>query len=653
MRLVDARRAFPMMNAEAIAPALVDSIRTTPPPASPRVALATVRSRSALVRLLELCWQHRARSVQVLLCQVVLLALGMLGLGSAGLGIDYVRTRVQPDAPPVHWPLGLAPPAEWGPMAVLAAIATVIVFSALLRGALTWASGVLLARLVHRDVISGLQTAVFAKLQFLDFRFFDRHSRGEIINRATGDIASVRAFLDTILLQSIVTLLTIFVYLVYMLSIDVALTAACLAPLPILLIVCFRYSRSVHPLYLRNRSLFDRLVLSLAESIEGIGVIKGFAREPEVAQRFHEHNVAVREQQRSIFWRMSLFSPGIDLLTQLSLVALFLYGGKLVIDGKLALGAGLVVFAGLLQQFANQVFTLAQIANSIQESLTGARRVFDILDATAGLPLPAVPQVPRMRAGEVRFEGVGFQYVEGGANVLQDVSFTVEPGECVAIVGETGSGKSALLNLIPRFYDPAAGRVSVDGVDLRDWDLQELRRRVGVVFQENFLFSDTVAANIAFGRPDASHEDIVAAAKAACAHDFVSVLPQGYDTVLGEAGVDLSGGQRQRLTIARALLANPSILLLDDPTAAIDPETEHEILAAIDRSLVGRTTFVVAHRLSTLRRADRILVLERGRIVQVGTHRELMAAPGPYRGAALHQMVDPQSRELRESPLPT
>jgi len=431
-----------------------------------------------------------------------------------------------------------------------------------------------------------------------------------------------------------------------MLSIHVALTMACLAMLPLLVFICARYSRSVHPLYLRNRSLFDRLVLTLAESIEGIGVIKGFAREPEVAERFFEHNLAVKEQQRRIFWRMSLFSPGIDLLSQFSLVVLFLYGGKLVIDGKLPLGAGLLVFATLLQQFANQVITLAQIANSIQESLTGARRVFDIMDAPAGLQLPAVPQAPREQGGAVRFENVSFQYVAGGPTVLHQLSFTIRPGECVAIVGETGSGKSALLNLIPRFYDPAGGRVLVDGVDLRDWDLQALRRRVGVVFQESFLFSDTVAANIAFALPDASREAIIAAARAACAHDFVSALPQGYDTVLGEGGVDLSGGQRQRLTIARALLANPSILLLDDPTAAIDPETEHEILAAIDRSLAGRTTLVVAHRLSTLRRADRILVLERGRIVQAGTHHELVGAPGPYREAALHQMVDDPSRRL-------
>lgn len=600
---------------------------------------------SALVRLLRLCWAERARCVAVLLCQTGLLALGLVGLGSAGLGIDFLRSLLQTGAPPVRWPFGLVPPAAWSPMTVLGVIAGVVVLSAVLRGALTWLSGAVLARLVHRHVISRLQTAVFAKLQHLHFRFFDRHGRGEIINRATGDIASIRAFVDTVLIQAIVTVLTAAVYLGYMLNIHAGLTVACLSLVPLSVWICLRYSRSVHPLYLKNRSLFDRLVLTLAESIEGIGVIKGFAREPEVAANFRADNAAVKDQQRRIFWRMSLFTPSIDLLTQLSLVILLVYGGWLVIHGRLPLGTGLVVFAGLLQQFANQVTTIAQIANGIQESLTGARRVFDILDAPAGLSLPANPVVPPA-AGAVRFEDVSFHHVEQGAVVLDHLSFTVAPGECVAVVGETGSGKSALLSLITRFYDPTSGRVFVDGVDARDWDLQALRRRVGVVFQENFLFSDTVSANIAFGRPDAAQSEIEAAARDACAHEFVTQLPQGYETILGESGVDLSGGQRQRLTIARALLTNPSILLLDDPTAAIDPETEHEILVAIERALAGRTTFVVAHRLSTLRRADRIIVLERGRIVQSGTHAGLLAQDGPYRSAALHQMVDDESRRL-------
>jgi len=603
-------------------------------------------SGSVLLRLLGLCWRERARCLQVIFCQIALLTLGLAGLSSTGLGIDYLRSILQPNAPAVRWPFHFAPPSSWAPMLVLLAISTFVIAAAFLRGALTWLSGALLARLVHRRVISGLQSAVFAKLQHLDFRFFDQHSRGEIINRATGDIQAIRTFVDTVLLQALVTVLTVGVYVSYMVTIHVGLTLACLAILPLLGWLCVLFSRAVHPLYLRNRALVDRMVLTLAESIEGVGVIKGFAREPEITRRFRAHNSEVRTQQHRIFWRNSLFTPGIDTLTQVSLIVLLVYGGKLVIEGVLPLGTGLVVFAGLLQQFSNQITNIAQIANGVQESLTGARRVFDILDAPAGLPVPRDPTILRESAGEVRFEGVSFSHADTAPVVLRDINLVVAPGECVAVVGETGSGKSALLNLIPRFYDPTAGRVVVDGYDVRTLDLQSLRQRVGVVFQESFLFSDTVAANIAFGQPDASREAIIAAAKAACAHDFVEALPEGYDTVLGESGVDLSGGQRQRLTIARALLANPSILLLDDPTAAIDPETEHEILTAIDRALAGRTTFVVAHRLSTLRRANRIIVLERGRIVQTGTHAELMHEEGPYRDAALHQMIDDESRQM-------
>ncbi len=586
-------------------------------------------------------------TVQVIVSQVMLLALGLIGLSSAGLGVDYLHAYLVPGTKPVSWPVGLVPRNDWSPMRVLVVIAAIVVVSAFIRGVLAWLSGVLLARLVHRNVIANLQTSVFAKLQHLHFGFFDQHSRGEIINRATGDIASIRVFFDTVLVQVFVTALTILVYLVYMVNIHVGLTIACLAPIPITIALCIYHSRTVHPLYLQNRSLFDRMVLTLAESIEGINVIKGFALEAEIFDRFRDGNHALKNQQDRIFWRMSLFTPTVDLLTQLSLFILLIYGGWLVLQGKLALGSGLVVFAGLLQQFSTQITTITQIANGIQESLTGARRVFDILDAQTGLPQVAHPAVPSSTsAGSVQFENVSFRYGNDNPNVLSNVCFSVRPGECIAIVGETGAGKSSLLNLIPRFYDPCTGRVFIDGVDAREWDIQALRRRVSVVFQENFLFNDTVAANIAFGRPDASRADVVAAARAARAHDFVSSLPDQYETVLGESGVDLSGGQRQRLTIARALLANPSILLLDDPTAAIDPETEHEILAAIELALAGRTTFVVAHRLSTLRRADRILVLEKGRIVQIGTHVELLQQAGPYRSAALHQMVDDESRRM-------
>ncbi len=575
-----------------------------------------------------------------------MLSAGLAGAGTAGLGIDYLRTQLEAGAPPVRWPHFLAVVGSWKPSGVLSLVAGVILVAALARGLLTWLGGVLLARLVHRRVIAGLQTAVFSKLQRLHFRFFDRNNRGEIINRATGDIQAVRVFIETVLIQILVTILTALVWIVYMAAIHAGLTAACLCFIPLMGWACVVYSRAVHPLFLETRRLFDRLILTLAEFVEGIAVVKSFGREPEMSARFGQQNDAVTARQNAIIWRMSIFSPTIDLLAQAGLVVLLCYGGKLAISGELPLGAGLVVFAGLLQQFAGQVILTAQIANGIQENLTGARRVFDLLDAPVELPQLSAPAERSGAPGSVRFENVSFAHAPGGLAVLEGLDFAVQPGECIAVVGETGSGKSALLNLIPRFYDATDGRVLVDGLDVRAWDLTQLRRRVGMVFQENFLFSDTVAANIAFGAPDASRERVVAAARAACAHDFIEALPRGYETVLGESGVDLSGGQRQRLTIARALLADPAILLMDDPTASIDPATEHEILAAIEQALAGRTTFVVAHRLSTLRGASRILVLERGRIVQMGTHAELLAEGGPYRLAALHQMVDEESRRL-------
>jgi len=265
--------------------------------------------------------------------------------------------------------------------------------------------------------------------------------------------------------------------------------------------------------------------------------------------------------------------------------------------------------------------------------------VFEVLDAPIEVrSRPDALRLERAR-GAVAFEDVGFDFQELDP-VLRDLSFRVEPGQCVAVVGATGAGKSSMLSLLPRFYDVTAGRITLDGQDLRDLELEDLRRNIGIVFQESFLFSNSVAANIAFGHPDASREQIERAARIACAHDFITALPQGYETVLGEHGVNLSGGQRQRLALARAILLEPSILILDDPTAAIDPETEQGILEAMDRAIAGRTTFIVAHRLSTLRRADLIVVLEKGRIVQTGTHADLIRRPGLYQRLARLQIVD-------------
>jgi ATP-binding cassette subfamily B protein len=374
-------------------------------------------------------------------------------------------------------------------------------------------------------------------------------------------------------------------------------------------------------------------------------VVKGFGREEENRERFLAHNSAVLTQQYNIFWQVSLFSPTAGFLTRINTAVLLGYGGWLVVQGRLPLGAGLVVFAGLLDQFAGQVNNVATIVNSIQQSLIGARRVFEILDAPIDVRTPTdAVRRPRLE-GAVRFEGVSFEYGRLDP-VVRDIDLTVKPGECVAILGATGAGKSVLMSLIPRFYDVSKGRILVDGIDVRRLHLDDLRRNIGTVFQESFLFSNTVAANIAFGHPDATQAQIERAARIAAAHEFIIGLPKGYETVLGESGNSLSGGQRQRLAIARAVLLEPAILLLDDPTAAIDSETEHEIFEALDRAIAGRTTFIVAHRLSTLRRADLIVVLENGRIIQRGTHAELIRVPGPYLHVANLQLVD--GRELQD-----
>jgi ATP-binding cassette subfamily B protein len=439
-------------------------------------------------------------------------------------------------------------------------------------------------------------------------------------------------------------LLSLGVYLVYMLRTHALLTAVCLALAPLLWFVTARFSRRVRPAYAESRRLVDRMVLAMSEGIRGMLVVKTFGREDYELSRFDRHNREVREQQHAIFRRVSRFGPTISFTSQTNLAVLLVYGGSLVARDALSLGE-LIVFAGLLQQFSTQVAGIAVIVNTLQQSLAGARRVFEVLDAPLEVASPADPVRPPRLEGRIRFENVGFRYADDG-DALASVDFEIQPGECVAVVGVTGAGKSTLLSLIPRFFDATAGRVLVDGVDVQRLDLDELRRNVGLVFQEGLLFRATVAENIAFAAPGAGRDRVERAARLAGAHEFVATLPDGYDTLLEEGGANLSGGQRQRLAIARAILGEPPILLLDDPTTAVDAATENDVLDAIDGARRGRTTIIVANRLNTIRRANRILVLHEGRLVEQGSHDELVRQRGVYFRMARLQAADAESARL-------
>ncbi len=624
-----------------------------PPPADGYGNFVLIR------RLIGLAWRYRMPCLQVLFLQLILLTLGLTGLSLTGLGIDYIRyelgRRGVGDAVPFPDPaVGPSLPREWDPVHVILLVSAGILAFALLRAFLNYVYTVAINLLVQQKLVVDLRSEIHDKLQRLSFRFFDANTTGSIITRVTGDVQAVRMFVDQVLIQSVIMAISLTVYLAYMLTLSPALTLACLATTPVLALLTAWFSRMIQPRYQRNRELMDKMVQHFAESIQGIQVTKAFGREDEDRAAFQVRNRAVLEQQHGIFWRVSLFSPAVGFLTRINMMVLLGYGGWLVIQGQLPLGTGLVVFAGLLEQFSGQINQVANITSSIQQSLVGARRVFEIIDAPVEVrSAPDAIRIPRL-GGAVRFEDVAFTHPgsdivptttgTGPEPVLRDINLEVKPGQCVAILGATGAGKSVLMSLIPRFYDPTKGRLLLDGMDARQLHLDDLRRSIGIVFQDSFLFSNTVAANIAFGHPEADRAQIIRAAKIAAAHDFITALPQGYDTVLGESGNTLSGGQRQRLAIARAVLLEPAILLLDDPTASIDTETEHEIFDALDRAIAGRTTFIVAHRLSTLRRADFIIVMENGSITQRGTHAELIAVPGPYLRVANLQLID--SRDL-------
>ncbi len=585
-----------------------------------------------LERLLRLTWQYRAACLTVLLYQVLLLVLSIGGLRLLGLCVDLLRHALDTSAPPPAWPLGFEPPSGISTKHLLTILAGAVLGLGALHALVSYAHGLQSGQVQHLGLVPELRARVFDKLQRLSFTFYDRNGSASIINRVTSDVQSARSFVDGVMLQGGILVLSLSVYAGFMLTAHAGLTFACLGATPLIWWLTRRFSNWAQSAYQKTRERVDEMVATMSEGVVGVVVTKVFGREREELARFDRKNDAVVDQQQEIFARASQFTAAVHFVSQLNVALLLGYGGHLVFDGSLSLG-DLIVFANLLSQFAAQISAMARVVNTLEQSLAGARRVFEVLDLVVDVQSPERPidakSVLSRTEGGVRFEHVDFRYPSGQL-ALSDVSFDVPRGTCLGVLGPTGAGKTTLLSLVPRFYDASGGRICIGGHDVRDFDLDSLRRQLGVVFQQTLLFKQSVFDNIAFGYPGASRADVERAARIALAHEFVERLPNGYDTLLAEEGANLSGGQRQRLALARAVLIEPRVLLLDDPTTALDPGTEAEVLVAMRQVMMGRTTLIVANRLSTLRFADRVIVIENGHVTEQGTHRELMAARGAY-----------------------
>ena len=508
-------------------------------------------------------------------------------------------------------------------------LALAIVGAAVLRLALTVARRLIAGR-VSLGIEVDLRERLYAHLQSLELGFFDRQQTGQLMSRATVDLQAVRFFLGYGLIFIAQSALTIVFAAAAMLYLEPGLAAVALIPVPFVVMIAARFGRRSRPALQEVQQRIGELTAEAEENISGVRVVKAFAREERQRRRFDRSVSRVFEQSMISTRLRAFYTPYIGFLPQLGLAAILLLGGRRVIDGQMTIGE-FTTFYGLLLMLLGPMRTLGVSLGMAQRATASGARVFELLDRTPlivnqpdAAPLPA-------GQGRVELEDVTLQYEGAAEPALRGVSMDVAAGTTVALVGGTGSGKTSLAQLIPRLYDPTSGRVLVDGADVRDVDLVSLRRSVAVVSDDPFLFSASVHENIAYAREDATREEVIDAATRAQAHDFIERLPEGYDTRVGERGLTLSGGQRQRIAIARALLADPRILILDDATASVDASTESRIKVALRAAMAGRTTFIIAHRLSTIALADEIVVLEAGELIARGTHDELLEISDLYR----------------------
>jgi ATP-binding cassette subfamily B protein len=496
----------------------------------------------------------------------------------------------------------------------------------LVKGVLNYFQGIL-SETASQNVAYDLRNEIQKKLTQLSFSFHDTSEAGELLSRAIQDVERLRFLTGRATIRILDGILMIIVTMIILIVMDYRLGLFVLVSMPILIHRAYYFGSRFRPLSLMVQKQVARLTTTVEQNLRGSRVVKAYAQEPEEIERFEEENQRWFDLTRSAARLQAVNVPLMFLLSNIGMVVIVLFGGYLVIQQELTFGV-LIAFITYMGQLVEPIRRLGIIIPAVAIAGSSAERIFDILDTVPDVQDEPDAQPMAILEGHVKFEQVSFSY--GRQTVLHDIDFEALPGQIVALLGATGSGKSTIISLIPRFYDPTAGKILVDGKDIRQATLNSLRSQIGIVLQETTLFAASIRENIAFGQSNATEEDIIAAAKAAQAHEFIVRSPKGYDTYVGERGIALSGGQKQRIAIARVLLMNPRLLILDDATASVDTETEHLIQTAFENLIKGRTTFVIAHRLSTVRNADLILVLDHGQIVARGTHESLLKTSRQY-----------------------
>lgn len=480
-----------------------------------------------------------------------------------------------------------------------------------------------------------LRNAMYDRIQQMPFTFHDHTQSGQLITRCIEDVRAIQNFAGSNIIEIVQLLIISAGVTAVLITTNAKLAIIALLPLiPMAMVTSFFGNRVTKLFYNVDLTLGD-LSTRLQENVSGVHVVRAFAREPYEINRFDEINRKYFDSRLKVNREWARIMPTTSLLITLGTILILLFGGQMVLQGKMTIGE-IVAFNAYMLMLSAPVQQITWLVNSSGEAAAGAQRVVEILDHEPEIQSPTDAVTLPTLSGRVEFRNVWLRYQDETSFALTDIALIVEPNQIVALIGQTGSGKTSLVNLIPRFYDVTDGAVLVDGMDVRAVDLVSIRRQIGIVLQTPLLFSDSIKANIAYGRPEASHEEVIAAAKAAQVEEFVLDFPNGYETIVGERGVTLSGGQRQRVAIARALLMEPRILIMDDSTSSVDTQTEKLIQEALDHLMKGRTTFVIAHRLATVRRADLILVMENGRIVERGKHEELLQKGGCYK--AIHDL---------------